>query len=83
MVAAKPIDKQITDYLSLLNDKQKQAVLTVVKTFAEESDTIEYNEEFKKELEDRYEEYKKTGKVVSEADAKRRIRAVVNGTLKK
>ena len=36
MSAATKLDKQINDYLLQLNDKQKKAVLTVVKTFAEE-----------------------------------------------
>ena len=36
MGAVKLIDQQITQYLSHLNVKQKQAVLSVVKTFAAE-----------------------------------------------
>jgi len=38
MNAATKLDKQINDYLIQLNDKQKKAVLTVVKTFAEEQE---------------------------------------------
>ena len=38
MGAVKPLDKQINDYLLQLNDKQKRAVLTVVKTFVEEQE---------------------------------------------
>ncbi|HEX6426662.1 MAG TPA: hypothetical protein VF008_03205 [Niastella sp.] len=36
MSATRKLDKQINDYLIRLNDKQKRAVLTVVKAFAEE-----------------------------------------------
>ena len=36
--AVTKLDKQINDYLIRLNDKQKRAVLTLVKTFAEEQD---------------------------------------------
>jgi predicted transcriptional regulator len=36
MTAAKKIDQEITSYLSHLNVQQKQAVLSVVKTFAAE-----------------------------------------------
>lgn len=36
MGAANKIDKQIHEYLDLLNNKQKKAVLTVVKTFVDE-----------------------------------------------
>ena len=38
MSAATKLDKQINDYLIQLNTKQKKAVLTVVRTFAEEQD---------------------------------------------
>jgi hypothetical protein len=83
MGAAKPLDKQISQYLSLLNDRQKEAVLTVVRTFVEEAEMVEYSDEFKKELDSRYEEYKNGGKLVSEAEAKRRIKAIINGRVKK
>ena len=36
MNAAKSVDKEITEYLSLLNPRQKKTVLSVVKNFAEE-----------------------------------------------
>lgn len=36
MGVAKPIEQEITQYLPYLNVKQKQAVLSVVKTFAAE-----------------------------------------------
>jgi len=39
MSAATKLDKQINDYLLQLNNKQKKAVLTVVKTFAEEQES--------------------------------------------
>lgn len=38
MSAVTPLDKQISNYLTQLNSRQKKAVLTVVKTFAEEQD---------------------------------------------
>ncbi len=38
MGAVKPLDKEITHYLEQLNTRQKKAVLTVVKTFAEEKE---------------------------------------------
>lgn len=71
------IDKRISDYLPQLTIKQKKAVLTVVKTFAEE-DANEYSEEFKKELDSRYEEYINGGKLISEAEASKRISKIIN-----
>ena len=38
MSAATALDQQIANYLIQLNTKQKKAVLTVVKTFAEEQE---------------------------------------------
>lgn len=38
MSAATVLDKQITNYLVQLNTRQKKAVLTVAKTFAEEQE---------------------------------------------
>lgn len=38
MSAVTPLDRQISNYLAQLNPRQKKAVLTVVKTFAEEQD---------------------------------------------
>ena len=40
MLYTSPIDRQIIDYLEHLSDKKKKAVLSVVKTFAEETLTL-------------------------------------------
>ena len=76
------IDKQINSYLPQLTIKQKKAVLTVVKTFAEKQDEDEYSEEFKNELDSRYEEYINGGKLVSESEVNKKIRKIINGELK-
>ena len=75
------IDKQINNYLPRLTIKQKKAVLTIVKTFAEE--TNDYSDDFKKELDSRYEEYINGGKLISEAEATKRIKKIINGKSKK
>ena len=76
------IDKQINSYLPQLTIKQKKAVLTVVKTFAEKQDEDEYSEEFKNELDSRYEEYINGGKLVSESEVNKKIRKIINDELK-
>jgi hypothetical protein len=78
MNSAKKIDKEISHYLTLLNDRQKEAVLTVVKTFAEESVTSVYSDEWKKELDSRYEEYQNGGELINEEEANKRIKAIIN-----
>jgi len=79
------IDKQINGYLPQLTVKQKKAVLTVVKTFAEEheEDANEYSSEFKKELDDRYEDYINGEKLLSEKAVNTRIKKIINGKAKK
>jgi len=64
MGAATKLDKQINDYLLQLNARQKKAVLTVVKTFAEEpqeSDLWE-DKDFLAEMDKRFAEME-SGKV--------------------
>ncbi len=81
-MAPASIDKQINNYLPQLTANQKKAVLTVIKTFVEDED-VRYSEEFKKELDSRYEEYKNGGEIVSEKEANQRIKKIINGTSRK
>ncbi len=80
---AASIEKQINNYLPQLTVKQKKAVLTVVKTFAEDENSNEYSDDFKKELDSRYEEYLNGGKLVSEKEAIQRIKKIINGKSKR
>jgi putative addiction module component (TIGR02574 family) len=61
MVTEKTLDKEINDYLPRLSSRQKETVLTVVKTFAEE-DEVWNDNEFLSELDRRTSEYER-GKV--------------------
>jgi hypothetical protein len=79
-MASATIEKQINNYLPQLSANQKKAVLTVVKTFAEEYD--DYSDQFKRELDSRYEEYINGGKLVSEKEASQRIKKIINGKSK-
>jgi hypothetical protein len=77
-LAITTIDKQINNYLSILNIRQKKALLNVAKTLAQEQ-VNDYSDEFKAELHSRYEEYKNGGTLVSEADANERINSIIKG----
>ena len=76
-------DQQITSYLPMLNEQQKQAVLGVVKTFAEAgpSDSHWADESFVGEMNSRYQDYK-SGQVALktldeiEASAKAALKAL-------
>ena len=74
---ATTLDKQINNYLSILNTRQKKALLTVAKTFAEENAAGDYSDEFKAELDRRYESYKQGETLVSEEEANERIGKII------
>ena len=59
MGAVTSVDKEINHYLALLTDRQKEAVLTVVKTFAEEGNNYDFwkDESFVAELDRRTADY--------------------------
>lgn len=59
MAAIKPLDKEINEYLPLLSDPQKEAILTVMKTFAGEEQHYDHweDESFVAELDRRTAEY--------------------------
>lgn len=78
------IDRKINGYLSSLNLEQKKAVLTVVKTFAAtQQDDSGYSEEFKKELDDRYEEIMAGKNMIDEEEVNKRIQKIIKGGKKK
>ena len=63
MAVARAIDKEINQYLGHLNTRQKQAVLTVVKTFAGEEDYDHWKDkDFVSEMDKRFAEME-SGKV--------------------
>ena len=77
------IDNEINGYLSALNIKQKKAVLTVVKTFAEEHENHPYSDDFKKELDSRYEDYINGGDLLTEEEVNSRIEQIIKGGKRK
>jgi hypothetical protein len=56
MAAANTIDKKISFYLAHLNDQQKKAVLSVVKSFAKEEEPWWDDKSYIKEMDRRFAE---------------------------
>ena len=54
MTNTKILDKQINNYLPRLTSRQKQTVLTVLKTFADEEDEMLYDQSFIDEMDKRF-----------------------------
>jgi len=76
MNAATKLKEQINDYLVQLNDKQMKAVLTVVKTFAEEQESDTWGDAvFIAELDRRTAEYESgKAKVLTLDEIETRVR---------
>ncbi len=55
-MTAATLDKQIQDYLSKLNPRENKAVLTVVKAFADEQESLLDTPSFAEEMDRRIEE---------------------------
>jgi putative addiction module component (TIGR02574 family) len=72
---AHTVDNKIISYLPYLSEKEKKAVLSVVKTFVEdEKEETELSEEHLNELDKRWEDYKNgVGKNYSWEDTKNRL----------
>jgi hypothetical protein len=71
MAVVKPLVKEITHYLGNLNTSQQQAVLAVVKTFAQEDDTILTDKNFLSEIDRRFAEME-SGRVTARKNYKNR-----------
>jgi len=59
MLTTSSIDKKITSLLNRLNLQQKKAVLTIVKTFAQEQSGTLTDEDYEKEMNARFSEYER------------------------
>lgn len=74
MSAAKPLDKEINQYLGHLNVQQKKVVLSVVKTFAqEESDWWDGVEDAAKESIDRALKEVEQGKLTPHKEVMKKV----------
>jgi len=82
MTAAK-IENEINSYVHGFNLEQKKAALNAVKEIAEEKDESGYSEEFKRELDSRYEEYINGGELIPWEDVKKSIRGSISSKREK
>lgn len=83
IMAVPSIDQQINSYLEQLNTRQKRAILTIAKTFAQDQEAAGYSDTFKRELDRRYAEYQNGGKLVTEAEANKRIKKLLKSGKRK
>lgn len=77
------IRQKLHSYLEVAEDKKVKALYVMMEEEIEES-AVEYTEEFKKELDRRYADYKSgKAKMVTAAESKRRIQKILKSGLKK
>ncbi len=66
------IRQRLVNYMNVADDKKLKAIYALVEDEIEQ-DEIEYSDEFKKELDRRFEYYKNGGKMISASEADKRI----------
>lgn len=77
------IRQKLHSYLEVADDKKVKAIYAVMETEVEES-AVDYNDEFKAELDRRYADYKSgKAKLVTERQSKRRLQKIVESARKK
>ena len=70
------IRKKLTDYLQVADDKKIKAIYVLLEDDIDQP-ALEYTEELKAELDKRYADYKKGGKLVSASESKKRITKIL------
>ena len=72
------IRKKLADYMKVADETKVKEMFALLKEDIEQEDS-EYSEDFKKELDQRYAYYKSGGKMVTAAEADKRINAILQG----
>ena len=76
------IRHKLHNYLEVADDKKVKALYTIVEDEIEKS-TVQYNDDFKKELDRRYAYYRSGGKMVTATEANKQIQEIVKKGRKK
>ncbi len=74
--------QKLHNYLEMADDKKIKAMYIMVEEEIEKS-SVEYSDEFKKELDRRYAYYKSGGKMVSAREANKQIKEILRKGRKK
>lgn len=72
------IRKKLADYMKVADESKVKAMYALLKEDIEQGYSG-YSEEFKKELDSRYEYYKSGGKMVTAAEADKKINSILGG----
>ncbi len=77
------IRQKLHNYLEVADDKKVKAIYTMMEEVIEKS-AVQYTDDFKKELDQRYADYKSgKSKPVTAAESKRRINKILKAGRKK
>ena len=77
------IRQKLHSYLEIADDKKVKAIYAIMENEIQES-AVEYSDEFKKELDRRYAEYKSgKARMITEAESKKRIQKIIKEGRKK
>ena len=70
------IRQKLANYMKVADDKKVKAIYALFEDEIEQ-DEMEYTEDFKKELDQRYAYYKNGGKMISAAEANKQINKIL------
>lgn len=76
------IRQKLTNYMKVADDKKVKAIYALFEDEIEQ-DEMEYTEDFKKELDQRYAYYKNGGKMISAAEANKQINKILQPAKRK
>lgn len=76
------IRKKLSDYMQVADDKKVKAIYALFEDEIEQEE-IEYTDEFKKELDSRYDHYKNGGKMINVTEAEKQIRKILQAGKRK
>jgi len=71
------IRKKLTDYLKVADEKKIKAIYALVEDEIDQP-VLEYTDELKEELDNRLNDYNKSGKIITAAAAKKQIDQILN-----
>lgn len=76
------IRKKLANYMQVADDKKVKAIYALFESEIEQEE-LEYSEDFKKELDRRYEYYKSGGKIIGVPEADKQITKILQSGKRK
>ena len=77
-MSTEEIREKLHQLIETIEDKKAEAIYTLFEDDIEQQDELEYSDEFKAELDKRFEYYKGGGKMISAEEADKQIKEILS-----